>query len=142
MTKNLFAMNLFAAGGISGVVNASYNVNLVVHNTTWVPGHFHLTVGSAATLTFMGITYWFLPYITKRRLFSKPIALAQGVLWFIGMVIFGRGMHWAGLLGAPRRTPFAQAIFRQGLQRGELVLTLRRVFRGLSCHLDESGGGE
>jgi cytochrome c oxidase subunit 1 len=125
-SAQVFAMILFAAGGISGVVNASYNVNLVVHNTTWVPGHFHLTVGSAATLTFMGITYWFLPYVTKRRLFSKPIALAQGVLWFIGMVIFGRGMHWAGLLGAPRRTPFAQATYTQIL----LDNTANRAFGG------------
>jgi cytochrome c oxidase subunit I len=34
----------FAFGGISGLINASYNVNLVAHNTAWVPGHFHLTV--------------------------------------------------------------------------------------------------
>ena len=29
-------MVLFAFGGISGLVNASYNVNLVVHHTAWV----------------------------------------------------------------------------------------------------------
>ncbi len=108
-TTQVLAMIIFAAGGISGVINASYSMNLVVHNTTWVPGHFHLTVGTAATMTFMGITYWMLPYITKRRLFSRPMALAQAWTWFIGMVLFGRGMHWAGLLGAPRRVPFAQA---------------------------------
>lgn len=106
----VFAMIIFAAGGVSGVVNASYSVNLVVHNTTWIPGHFHLTVGTAATLTFMGLTYWFLPYLTKRRLFSKPIALAQAWTWFIGMLLFGRGMHWAGLLGAPRRVPFGDPL--------------------------------
>ena len=111
----VFAMIIFAAGGISGVINASYTVNLVIHNTTWVPGHFHLTVGTAATLSFMGITYWLLPYITKRRLFSRPVALAQAWTWFIGMILFGRGMHWAGLLGAPRRVPFSQALYTQEL---------------------------
>lgn len=111
----VLAMIIFAAGGISGVLNASYVINLVVHNTTWVPGHFHLTVGTASTLSFMGITYWLLPYLTKRRLFSKAVALAQGWTWFIGMVLFGRGMHWGGLLGAPRRVPFAQAVYTQQL---------------------------
>ncbi len=111
----VLAMIIFAAGGISGVLNASYNINLVVHNTTWVPGHFHLTVGTASTLTFMGITYWLLPYITKRRLFSRAAGVAQAWTWFIGMVLFGRGMHWAGLLGAPRRVPFAQAPYTQQL---------------------------
>ncbi len=111
----VLAMIIFAAGGVSGVLNASYSINLVVHNTTWVPGHFHLTVGTASTLSFMGITYWLLPYLTKRRLFSKAAALAQGWTWFIGMVLFGRGMHWAGLLGAPRRVPFSQAVYTQQL---------------------------
>lgn len=114
-SAQVLAMIVFAFGGISGLINASYNLNLVVHNTTWIPGHFHLTVGTASTLTFMGLTYWLLPYITKRRLFSKGIAHTQAWSWFIGMLLFGRGMHWAGLLGAPRRVPFAQAAYTQYL---------------------------
>ena len=46
-TAQVLAMVLFALGGISGLVNASFTVNLVVHNTMFVPGHFHLTVGTA-----------------------------------------------------------------------------------------------
>jgi cytochrome c oxidase subunit 1 len=69
-------MLLFAFGGISGLVNASYNVNLVVHNTSWVSGHFHLTNGSAVTLTFIGITYWLVSYLTGRQLWSTKVALA------------------------------------------------------------------
>ena len=49
--QNLAAI-LFAFGGISGITNASYNMNMVVHNTVWIPGHFHLTVGAASTLSF------------------------------------------------------------------------------------------
>ena len=100
------------------MINASYDMNLVVHNTTWVPGHFHLTVGTAVTLTFMGVTYWLLPYLTGKKLFSKPAALAQAWTWFIGMILFGRGMAQAGLLGAPRRVPFSQATYTQVLING------------------------
>jgi len=113
-TAQVLAMILFAFGGAGGIVNASYNVNLVVHNTAWVPGHFHLTVGTAVTLTFMGILYWMLPHITGKELWSKKVALWQAWVWFVGMAIFSTGMHRLGLLGAPRRTMLGVAIDNYG----------------------------
>lgn len=99
------AMILFIFGGIGGLINASYDMNLLVHNTSWVPGHFHLTVGSATTLSFMGISYWLLPKITGRKLLSTKLALAQAWTWFAGMLLFANGYHAMGLYyGAPRRT--------------------------------------
>lgn len=111
VAAQLFAMLLFALGGISGLVNASYNLNLMVHNTAWVPGHFHLTVGSGVTLTFMGISYWLVPHLTGRRLWSRRMALVQAWTWFVGMLLFSRGLHWLGLLGAPRRTMLGSAAY-------------------------------
>src|SRR6185436_2144244 len=35
---------LFIFGGLTGIVNASYSLNNVVHNTSYQPGHFHMTV--------------------------------------------------------------------------------------------------
>ena len=113
-TAQSLAMILFAFGGIGGLINASYNINLVVHNTAWVPGHFHLTVGTAVTLTFMGILYWMLPYLTGKALWSRKLALTQAWLWFFGMAVFSRGLHWLGLLGAPRRTMLGVAMENYG----------------------------
>jgi hypothetical protein len=31
----------------AGLVNASFSLNRFVHNTAWIPGHLHLTVGTA-----------------------------------------------------------------------------------------------
>jgi cytochrome c oxidase subunit 1 len=104
LSAQLLAMILFAFGGAGGLINASYNINLVVHNTAWISGHFHLTVGTAVTLSFMGITYWLVPLLTKRQLWSRTMALVQGWTWFIGMGIFSHFMHTLGLLGMPRRT--------------------------------------
>jgi cytochrome c oxidase subunit 1 len=109
VTAQLLAGVLFFFGGISGLANASYNVNLVLHNTTWVPGHFHLTVGSAVTLSFMGISFWLIPYLTGKKLWQPRWANLQVWLWFIGMLIFSNAMHTVGLLGAPRRTPLGLA---------------------------------
>jgi cytochrome c oxidase subunit 1 len=111
LAAQVLAMVLFAIGGISGLVNASYNVNLVVHNTAWVPGHFHLTVGTAVTLTFMGITYWLVPYLSGHALWNRRLALVQVWLWFIGMVIFSNSLHRLGLMGMPRRTMIGSASY-------------------------------
>ena len=99
----------FMFGGIGGLVNASYNINTVVHNTSFIPGHFHLTVGTAVTLTFMGLTYWLWPQLTGRRIISDKLGVIQAWVWFVGVMIFARGMHWAGLLGFPRRVSMSAA---------------------------------
>lgn len=109
VSAQLLAGILFMFGGIGGLVNASYNINTVIHNTTWVPGHFHLTVATAVTLSFIGISYWLVPYITGKKLYRPRLAVIQGWTWFVGMIIFSNAMHVLGLLGAPRRTPLGQA---------------------------------
>jgi cytochrome c oxidase subunit 1 len=95
---------MFAAAGFSGMINAGMNINYLIHNTLWVPGHFHMTVGTGVALTFMAATYWFLPQITGREIFSRRLGLYQVLLWFLGMVLMGNAMHRAGLAGIPRRT--------------------------------------
>ena len=99
----LLAMLLFAFGGFGGAINASYGMNAMVHNTAWVQGHFHLTVGSAVALTFMGTTYWLLPKLTGRDLELGLLAKVQPWLWFAGMMLFSFSNHVTGLMGMPRR---------------------------------------
>jgi cytochrome c oxidase subunit 1 len=98
------AMLLFIPGGFGGIVNASYSMDVLVHNTMWIVGHFHITVGGPVALTFVGAAYGLVPALTGRRLFAPKVALAQVWLWFAGMTLMSLSMHWAGLLGSPRRT--------------------------------------
>ena len=113
VAAQVLAMILFAFGGIGGLINASLSVNLVVHNTAWIPGHLHLTVGTAVTLTFMGVTYWLVPMLRGRRLWSARLAHASVWLWFGGMVIFSNALHRLGLMGMPRRTMIGAAPYVQ-----------------------------
>ena len=99
----LLAGLLFFLGGFGGSINAAYSMNAMVHNTSWIPGHFHTTVGSAAALTFMGGAYWLVPKLTGRELELKPMARVQPYLWFVGMLIFSIPTHITGLMGMPRR---------------------------------------
>jgi cytochrome c oxidase subunit 1 len=97
------AMVTFALGGFGGAVNAAYAMNAMVHNTAWIQGHFHLTVGTAVALTFMGATYWLMPRLTGRAIAFPSVAAAQPYLWFVGMQCFSLPSHIAGLMGMPRR---------------------------------------
>jgi cytochrome c oxidase subunit 1 len=121
VTAQLLAGILFMFGGISGLVNSSYNLNTVVHNTAWIPGHFHLTVASAVTLSFMGISYWLVPHLRGRKLWSRKWAVVQAWTWFVGMLIFSNAMHVLGLLGAPRRTPLGAAPYVPDEWSGHLL---------------------
>jgi cytochrome c oxidase subunit 1 len=103
VAAQLLAMLTFVLGGATGLVNASYTMNQVVHNTTWIPGHFHMTVGTAVALTLMGVAYWLIPYLTDKQLWSSKLAVASSWIYAIGVLIFARGMISAGLAGMPRR---------------------------------------
>lgn len=113
-TAQNLAMILFVFGGIGGLINASYNVNLAVHNTMWVPGHFHLTLGSAVTLSFFGILYWLLPKLSGRQLWSRKVGLWQAWTWFVGMLLMSNGLHIVGLIfSVPRRSMLGVAPYLQ-----------------------------
>ena len=90
-------------------------MNLVVHNTAFIVGHFHMTIGAVA-LSYVGIAYWLIPYLTGKRLWGRKLALAQTWLWFVGMLIFARGQISAGLQGVPRRTAFADAVYKDFIE--------------------------
>ncbi len=102
-------MFLFVFGGITGIMNASYNMNTALHNTTWVVGHFHTTLAGAVFLTYISITFWILPMITKRKLYAPRLALLHVYTWFGGMLMFGGAMGRGGLAGATRRTDLGAA---------------------------------
>ncbi|WP_054949616.1 b(o/a)3-type cytochrome-c oxidase subunit 1 [Numidum massiliense] len=102
------AMLLFIPGGAGGIINASNQMNQVVHNTMFITGHFHLAVATTVLLTFFGAAYWLIPALTNRRLTPaiNKLGIVQTILWTVGMLIMSGAMHIVGLLGAPRRTSF------------------------------------
>jgi cytochrome c oxidase subunit I len=103
VSSAILSMLLFALGGWGGAINASFGMNSVVHNTSWIPGHFHTTVGSAVALTFMGASYLVVPRLLGRQLELAPLARVQPWLWFLGMLLFSIPTHLTGLMGMPRR---------------------------------------
>ncbi|EZP76908.1 cytochrome c oxidase subunit I [Parageobacillus genomosp. 1] len=102
-------MLFFIPAGAGGIVNASHQMDQVVHNTIWVTGHFHLTIATTVVLTFFGAAYWLIPHLSGRVMTKamNRLAIIQTVVWAIGMSFMSGSMHFAGLLGAPRRSAFS-----------------------------------
>jgi cytochrome c oxidase subunit 1 len=90
-------------GGISGVVMGTEQINLIMHNTIYVPGHFHATVVAGTTLAFMAITYLLVPLIFRRELVMKKLAQWQPYLFGLGVAGISLFMMGAGTLGVARR---------------------------------------
>jgi cytochrome c oxidase subunit 1 len=111
VAAQVLAMIAFLLGGISGLMNASYTMNMEIHNTAFIPGHFHLTVGCAVALSYMGIAYWLVPYLERRELWSRRAALFQAFLYFFAVMIFSNALMAGGIEGMPRRTNMVYATY-------------------------------
>ncbi|GAB2524891.1 MULTISPECIES: cbb3-type cytochrome c oxidase subunit I [unclassified Simplicispira] len=90
-------------GGISGVMMGTEQLNLLIHNTIYVPGHFHATVVIGTTLTFMALTYFLIPVLFRREMISPGLAKIQPYLFGFSMYFFCLVMMGAGTLGVSRR---------------------------------------
>ncbi|MFE4522858.1 cbb3-type cytochrome c oxidase subunit I [Cytobacillus firmus] len=103
------AMAAFIPAGAGGIAQTTNQLNQVVHNTMWVVGHFHLTLGMSVVMTFFGLSYWLIPYVSKRVLTPQinKLGVIQTIIWTVGMIIMSGAMHWVGLLGSPRRTSYS-----------------------------------
>lgn len=96
-----FVMLWFGGGG--GLVNMSYGMNAMVHNTSWVTAHFHLIFGGTVVMMYFAIAYEIWPSLTGRVFKSPRTQRIQLWLWAAGMMVMALPWHYLGLLGQWRR---------------------------------------
>jgi cytochrome c oxidase subunit 1 len=90
-------------GGITGVILGTEQLNLLMHNTLYVPGHFHGTVVAGTTLAFMAVSYLLVPLMFRRQIMFPTLARWQPYLFGFGVAGIALAMMGAGTLGVPRR---------------------------------------
>ncbi len=135
MAGSGLAMLMLTFGGFGGMINASYSMNVMVHNTQWVTGHFHLIFGGTVVILYMAIAYHMYPRMLGRALHSTGMAIKQMWLWFIGMLILTLPWHHIGALGQPRRvssTPYDSPLVEQW-HTGEVAMFVGGVILLLSA---------
>jgi cytochrome c oxidase subunit I len=89
--------------GVTGVLMGTMQLNMMIHNTLFVVGHFHSTVVSGTTVAFMGISYYLVPLLSQRRLRYVKVAQWQPWVFSSGVLLLTLAMLLAGRLGVPRR---------------------------------------
>ena len=90
-------------GGITGVIMGTEQINIIMHNTLYVPGHFHATVVAGTTLTFMAVSYFLVPVLFRRELWLPGLAKWQTYIYGLGVAGISVFMMAAGTLGVSRR---------------------------------------
>jgi len=120
---------LFTVGGVTGIVLANVGIDIALHDTYYVVGHFHYTLSMGALFgLYSGFYYW----VTKMtgREYSKFWANIHFWLTFIGVNLVFMPMHFSGLSGMPRRIPdYPEAFAGWNLisSLGVLVLILSTI---------------
>ena len=106
-TPMLYAIGfifLFTVGGVTGVVLSNAGLDIAMHDTYYVVGHFHYVMSIGALFgVFAGFYYW----IGKMSGRQYPETLGKIQFWtmFIGVNVTLIPMHFLGLAGMPRRIP-------------------------------------
>jgi cytochrome c oxidase subunit 1 len=119
-------------GGISGVVMGTEQINIIIHNTMYVPGHFHGTVVGGTTLAFMAITYPLVNLIFRRELILPKWAQWQPYVFALGVTGVALFQMGAGTLGVSRRhwdMTFADSLFKfEYPPAADVMMALNGVF--------------
>ena len=95
----------FALGGGSGLLQANFAVNVIMHNTQWVPGfHVHQMLLTGLSSILFAAIYALLPMLTGSGLKSERLSNLHLWLWTIGGVGMAFSMGFAWRDGMLRRT--------------------------------------
>jgi len=126
----IFALFGWAAGVIPAIVDGMIRVNLVMHNTQWVPGHFHFYLLLGLVPMLLGTML----YACTRERWSET-ALDRASFWTYGVagVVFCFVFLLSGWQGVPRRFAVHDAAWLGFAQIGTLAAALVLVAAVVLC---------
>jgi cytochrome c oxidase subunit I len=117
-TPMLFAIgfvSLFVSGGLSGPFLAQPVLDIPLHDTAFVVGHFHLIMGVAAIFGMFAGTYYWFPKMFG-RLMNETWGKVHFFITLVGTYSIFMPMHYLGMAGQPRRySQFTELAYLQQL---------------------------
>jgi cytochrome c oxidase subunit 1 len=125
----LGAIVVFLLGGITGPPNAMVALDLHLHDTYWVVGHFHDTIFGGFVFPFFAAIYYWYPKAVGRRM-SEFWGKIHFWLMTPSFLVLTLGMMYIGLRGMRRR--IADYDPTQGFDTVHLILTIAAFLIGIS----------
>ncbi len=104
-TPMLYAIgfvSLFVSGGLSGPFLAQPVLDIQLHDTYFVVGHFHLIMGVAAIFGMFAATYYWFPKMFGRMM-NERWGKVHFFLTLAGTYAIFMPMHYLGMAGGTRR---------------------------------------
>ena len=104
-TPMLFACGFlfqFLCAGLTGIILSVVPFNWQLTDSYFVVAHFHFVLVGSLIFTIFGAIYYWFPKATGRRL-SERLGRWHFWLFVVGFNLTFLPMHWAGMLGMPRR---------------------------------------
>jgi cytochrome c oxidase subunit 1 len=104
-SASLFALgfiSMFVSGGVSGFFLAQPSIDIYLHATYFVVGHFHMVMGVASLFGVLAGTYFWYPKMTGRML-NEPLGRIHFWFTFVGAYCIFMPFHYLGLAGNVRR---------------------------------------
>jgi cytochrome c oxidase subunit I len=102
---SLFALgfiSMFVSGGVSGFFLAQPSIDIMLHATYFVVGHFHLVMAVAAIFGIFAGTYFWFPKMTGRMM-NDTLGKIHFWLSFVGAYCIFMPFHYLGIMGNVRR---------------------------------------
>ncbi|NIM19097.1 MAG: cytochrome c oxidase subunit I [Candidatus Latescibacteria bacterium] len=104
-TPLLYALSfifLFSIGGLSGLMQGALSVNVHIHDTAFIVGHFHYVMFGGTGFGFFGALHHWFPKMFG-RMYNKTHSRIAWFFLFVGFNMLYFPMFILGWMGMPRR---------------------------------------
>jgi len=118
---------LFTFGGFTGVILANASIDVALHDTYYVVGHFHYVLSLGAVISLFAAFYYWVGKITGYN-YNEKWALIHYWTFLIAINIVFMPMHFLGLNGKPRRI----SDFADGYAGWNNIMTLGSILTVIS----------
>lgn len=129
LTNLLFFIGIagWVIGGLGAVIDATISNNVVLHNTLWVPAHFHTYNAMGNVLFSIGFFYWFSTQFTEKINYERFTKLTLTIL-LIGGIGFLLAFYIAGADSIPRRYSNYPAELSKGVSLAVIGATFATIY--------------